>query len=161
MQDLDNLLLLIENDRNCVLHKQKGEFELSALHRFPSDLQYFYERCDGIEFFPNSEYPLTIVNLKDFVKANPVIVGEECSYDQSFHWYIIGRSGNQYITIDLSEERLGQCYDSFWDSHGIPGSCPIIAKSFTDLLSNFYFNNGRYWFWLDSSFINLGDAYDG
>ena len=28
---------------------------------------------------------------------------------------------NNYITIDLAKERLGRCYDSFWDRYGVAG----------------------------------------
>lgn len=52
------------------------------------------------------------------------------------------------VTIDCSADRLGRCYDSFWDSHGVAGSCSIVALSFTDLLQRLLDNNGDYWYWL-------------
>lgn len=45
-------------------------------------------------------------------------------------------------------KRLGRCYDSFFDRHGIVGESQIIANSFTDLLINFINNQGQYWYWL-------------
>lgn len=70
------------------------------------------------------------------------MIGEKTEYDISSNWYIIGRDMNkEYITIDLNPLRLGRCYDSYWENHGVPGNCAIIATTFTEL-------------------ITLGDAYD-
>lgn len=66
-----------------------------------------------------------------------------------------------YITIDLAEKRLGRCYDSFWDRHGVVGESTIVAKSFTELLSQLFGNQGKSLFWLNSDFVYIGDAYDG
>lgn len=67
---------------------------------------------------------------------------------------------NNYITIDLEKERLGRCYDSFWDRHGVVGECAVIAQTFTELVSQLYSNQGKSLFWLDDKFNYLGDAYD-
>jgi hypothetical protein len=80
--------------------------------------------------------------------------------DISYDWFIIGKSSEQYITIDLNPDRLGRCYDSFWDRHGVPADCQIIAKSFTDLLQKLFDGNGDYWYWLKDDFTYIGDAYD-
>ena len=76
--------------------------------------------------------------------------------------YIICKDvDNNYITIDLSKERLGKCYDSFWDRHGVAGECAVVAKNFTELLWQLYINQGKSLFWLNSDFVYIGDAYDG
>ena len=67
---------------------------------------------------------------------------------------------NNYVTIDLAKERLGRCYDSFWDRHGVVGECAVIAQTFTELVSQLYSNQGKSLFWLDDKFNYLGDAYD-
>jgi hypothetical protein len=101
------------------------------------------------------------VEPSGFVLANPVIVGELCPEDITAEWYIVAHAGSQEtLTIDLNSSRLGRCYDSFWDRHGVPGSCKIIALSFTDLLRRLIENSGRYWYWLRDDFKSLGDAYD-
>ena len=46
------------------------------------------------------------------------------------------------------------------ETHGVAGSCPIIATSFTDLLTRLYENKGQRWYWLRPDFVSLGDAYD-
>ena len=40
------------------------------------------------------------------------------------------------------------------------GDCPVIAKSFTELLSQLVKNKGKRWYWLKEDFESLGDAYD-
>lgn len=119
--------------------------------------------------FNSSAYSMDIVPPSRFVLANPVIfIGvsknelNETGVDISWSWYIVGEGENrQYITIDLSFERLGRCYDSFWDSHAMPGYTPIVARSFTDLLSDLLLNRGKHWYWLQPDFRPIGDAYEG
>jgi glycosyltransferase involved in cell wall biosynthesis len=40
------------------------------------------------------------------------------------------------------------------------GECPVIAKSFTELLNQLVQNNGERWYWLKEDFESLGDAYN-
>ena len=60
----------------------------------------------------------------------------------------------------MSKNRLGYCYDSFWDRYGIAGEQAIIAKSFTELLDRIYNSNGNIWYWIEKNFTPYGDAYD-
>ncbi len=130
-------------------------------HHLPDDLNEFYTLCGGLGLFLESDYPIYIVSPQEFVLANPVIVGELCPDDISSEWYIIADNKNgQYITIDLSSERFGRCYDSFWDRHGVVGDCPMIAYTFSELLYNMITNRGGYWYWLRDDFQLLGDAYN-
>ncbi len=110
--------------------------------------------------FVNEDYPMRIVPPREFVLANPIIVGERCFDDISSHWYIVGRGGTEeMVTIDCSPPRLGRCYDSFWDRHGVAGSCPIVALSFTELLQRLLKQEGGYWYWLADDAPAHGDAY--
>ncbi len=69
--------------------------------------------------------------------------------DISWSWYIIADSfGGIYVTIDLSKERLGRCYDSSWDVY--PGNSSIIAESFTELLARLFADQGQQWYWCRS-----------
>jgi len=43
----------------------------------------------------------------------------------------------------------------------MPGSCPIIARGFTSLLSTLFENRGEHWYWLRPDYQSMGDAYDG
>jgi hypothetical protein len=38
------------------------------------------------------------------------------------------------VTHRLHPARLGHCYDSFHEVHGIPGPCEIIAASFSGIV---------------------------
>lgn len=132
-----------------------------AKHELPPDVRRFYELCGGVFLFEGKAYTCEIVPSEKFTLSNPVIIGESAEEDISSHWYIIGHDGNgDYISIDLHQDRLGKCYDSFWDRHGIVGDCPIVANSFTELLNQLVQNNGEQWYWLKEDFESLGDAYD-
>lgn len=159
-----NILKILDNIRNtpdCIVHSPCGLPKVDKEVDLPDDLRVFYESCGGVSLFPNKKYGFTIVNPKEMVLANPVIVGELCEEDISSKWYIICKdSENNYITIDLATERLGRCYDSFWDRHGIVGECTIIARNFTELVMDLFNNHGESLYWLDSNFLYLGDAYD-
>ena len=61
----------------------------------------------------------------------------------------------------MGEKRIGRCYDSFWDRHGVVGECSVIARSFTELLWNFIYAQGDdIPYWLEENFNYIGDAYD-
>lgn len=160
--DMRGLITRIQATLDCQVLAPVGIPILHEGHLFSDDLRTFYTLCGGIRLFEGRDYAVTIVPPIQFVVANPVIVGEVVEDDISSTWYIIADDGNgDYLTIDLSRERLGRCYDSFFDRHGVGGSCPIIATSFTDLLTRLFENQGQYWYWLRSDFVPLGDAYDG
>ncbi|WP_442869035.1 SMI1/KNR4 family protein [Bacillus sp. BP-3] len=131
-------------------------------HSLPEDVKEFYSLCGGMVLFENEEYSVYIVSPQELILANPVIISELCEDDMSSNWYIIcnGRQ-EEYVTIDLHQNRLGKCYDSFFDRHGVVGESQIIATSFIDLLERLIHYKGKYWYWLQSDFVSLGDAYDG
>src|SRR4051812_8496035 len=155
------LLEIISKDANCKVFPSVGKPELPNNIQLPQDLAQFYELCGGVYLFETKEYAIKIVEPEKFVRANPIIILEEGADDNSFDWFIIAHDlSSQYITIDLSEEKKGRCYDSFWEIHASMGNQPIIARSFTQLLANLYENKGQYWYWLREDFNKLGDAYD-
>lgn len=159
--DILEVINKIKNDSECIVYPPCGLPSFGEEVKLPDDLKIFYESCGGISFFPNKKYSFLIVNPTEVVLANPIIVGELCEEDISSKWYIIGKDmENNYITIDLAKERLGRCYDSFWDRHGIVGECPIIAKSFTELVNRLLCNRATSLYWLEESFSYIGDAYD-
>lgn len=159
---IETLINEVKNLKNCIVLPPTIIPELgNKNHEFPKDVEKFYTLCGGLTLYTEAEYPITIVPPNDFVLANPVIVGELCEEDISADWYIIGTGGSsEFITIDLSEGRLGKCYDSYVDRHGVVGENAIIANSFTELLEKLIQNNGQYWYWLEENFVSLGDAYD-
>ena len=58
--------------------------------------------------------------------TNLVLVGDRVPDDITDTWHVVvdGGDGEQFISVDLHPDRLGRCYDSFEDVHGMPGSCP-------------------------------------
>lgn len=147
--------------KNSTVHLRTDKTTIQFGEHLPNDLLYFFEHYEEITLFNDSPYSIQIVGIDNFKKANPVILGEEIEEDRSNDWYIIAYGLNsQYVTIDLSEDKLGYCYDSFWDRHGVVGENPIIAQSFTELLRCLVDEGGQNYFWLEDNFKYLGDAYD-
>ncbi|WP_339733336.1 SMI1/KNR4 family protein [uncultured Gimesia sp.] len=152
------LIEQLNNLSNCEVAPPQG---IPAIEiKIPTDLEEFYRLAGGARLFEGADYAIDIVAPNQFVRANPVIVGEACRDDISFDWFIIAQEGEQRLTLDLNPDRYGRCYDSFWDQHGIPGECPVIALSFTHLLAQLIQSKGNYWYWLQENFISLGDSYD-
>jgi len=158
-----DLIAMTKEEADCIVHPATTLPAIRTGLQLPDDVQTFYEECGGLVLFEHAPSPTHIVAPLDFVPANPVIVGEEGEYDVSYLWYLIASDGtdSQRMTIDLSSERRGQCYDSFWDRHGIVGSTTIIAVTFTDFLMQSLLSRGDDFYWHSPSFPPLGDAYDG
>lgn len=169
MKSIQEVLVEIEMLQDCYLYPAQGLPKISTTHALPGDLLEFYRQCGGVSLYQSSAYSIEVVPPAKVTLANPKIIGiseeglkalSEDSLDISWSWYIIAEGANaQYITIDLSRERLGRCYDSFWDRHATPGYSPIIAKSFTELLGRLVENRGKHWYWLQPEFQPYGDAY--
>jgi len=151
----------IARSGDCVVLPSSGFPKGISSEASHSDIVEFYTLCGGILFYPNSEYAIEIVQPKDFVSSNERILGEQYD-DISASWYVIAQSGlEQFISIDLDPDRYGRCYDSFYDTHAVAGSCPIIAVSLIDLIQRLFRSSGAYWYWLDDQkFESIGDAYD-
>lgn len=161
-RDIREMISEINHLDGCEIYPQSGmPVILHSNHQLPADLQEFYSFCGGAVLFAGADYAITIVPPEQFVPANPVIIGEQVEDDITADWYIIGDAGNSdYITIDLASGRLGKCYESFFDTHGLVGDCAVIAESFAELLLQLIVNQGDYFYWLKDEFISLGDAYD-
>ena len=159
MKSIEELVKLIRTTPGCTISPPAA---LPGVHGYslPPDLIAFYSECGGAELFQNEAYGITLVAPSEFVKANPVIAGVEGGDDISADWFIIAKSGQQYVTIDLNTARLGRCYDSFWDRHAVAGSCPIIANSYTEFVWRLIQSRGQIWFWTSPDFISYGDAYE-
>lgn len=104
----------------------------------------------------------TIIRNKVNTTSEKILHGKTIVIDAGHGGIDIGSSGqNGTIEKDVTHKlRLGRCYDSNWEIHGVAGSCPIIANSFTELLERLVMNNGKHWYWLQDDFTSLGDAYD-
>lgn len=153
---------LIRRERTCRVLPPQGQPLLTEDVSLPADLREFYQLCGGACLYEAQDYGIQIVTPLEFVRANPVIVGEDGTDDVSFNWFIIAHAPalGQYICIDLSATRKGRCYDSFRETHGLAGSMPVVAHSFTDLLERLFESQGKRWYWLEEDFVPLGDAYE-
>jgi antitoxin YokJ len=159
--EIKEIVTRIAETPDCVVETARGLPHLHEGHVLPEDVEAFYELCGGASLYRSSSYTANIVGPEAFQLANPIIVGVNGEVDISSAWYVIADDGyGEYLTIDCSLQRLGRCYDSFSDRHGVRGSCPIIAVSFMDLLSRLLQNRGEHWYWLQAGFDSLGDAYD-
>lgn len=158
---VEDLVEAASRDSRCRVHPSVGIPNVATGLSMPEDLSIFYHNCGGIDMFLDRDYGISIVSPDDFVPSNPVIVGEQVPDDITATWYIIARTPNgEHLSIDLSPDRSGKCYDSFYEVHGIVGECPVIATSFSGLLESLLNAEGGYWFWLSTDFAELGDAYD-
>jgi hypothetical protein len=160
MTELQRLLAKIAHTEDCTIAPPRGLPRLRPSERLPTDLVELYSACGGITLFASAAYPVRIVSPQELVRSNLEIVGAECPDDISDRWYIVARGGpEEAISIDCDARRLGRCYDSFWDSHGVAGETPIIALSFTELLSRLLDGRGTHWYWLANDAMCYGDAY--
>ena len=160
MERLQKNLKSISETSDCKLLRREKPINIEVEFILPDDLRFYFENYNSITFWEKSSYPVKIVGIEGFKKANPIIIGEDVPDDISNNWFIIAEDSPQFITIDLFKERLGKCYDSFWDRHGVVGEQPIIANSFTELLEQLYQSKSDYFYWLQEDFENIGDAYD-
>jgi hypothetical protein len=172
--NIEILIYSIQSTPYCVLHPAKGLPYISEDHVLPDDVKEFYRLCGGADLFDGSlpHAPeilpayMSIVPPHDVVLSNPkVLLGlteEEMAdvHDISWSWYIIGKGYDEtrYISIDFSKERLGRCYDSFWEIH--PYNSPIIATSFTGFLMQVLKNHSQKHYWQHEEFKPLGNAYN-
>lgn len=163
LKDIPTLLDHLAKNSQCQIYPPQGLPQVER-HELPLDVLQFYSLCGGVDLFSDADYPYTIVSPGELVRANPIIIQnfwQDWEDDISAGWYIIASDpDSQYLTIDLNPQRLGRCYDSFIGRHAVPGNCPIIAISFTDLLNRLIESEGQYPYWLASAFASLGDAYD-
>jgi hypothetical protein len=115
----------------------------------PADVLTFYKSCGGATFFAGTTSEVRILGPEQVVPANPVIVGDPGDDEPvSRSSYLIAQNGNgDFITVDMSFERGGRIYDSFYELHGVVGSWPVIAASFTTFIFDVWQTQGESLFW--------------
>lgn len=155
-----NIVDLIRSTPRCAVKPPAGMPVLAAGQTIPIDVAAFYAVCGGASLFHGEPYSLEIVPPTHFAKANPIIAGVEVPGDPSEDWYIFARNGEQFVSIDCGSKWNGRCYDSFWDRHAVAGSCPVVARSFSEFVRESLKRGGRGYYWLEHGFESLGDAYD-
>ncbi|TCI89989.1 SMI1/KNR4 family protein [Tenacibaculum sp. M341] len=168
MKELEKLIELISRDPNCIVYKTNSEFVINR--KIPDDLDLFFKLTNGVSLFENESFGIKIIGREEFISTNRYlypeddIIWEELDGDITNEWFLIAKNPelDQYISIDLTSQRLGKCYDSYLPTHGEEGMSEIIAKSFTELLWNLYSSNGKgdNWYWNNDNFEKIGDAFD-
>jgi len=168
MEDLIKIIDLISKDPNCRVFEPNKELTIDRA--IPEDLELFFKLTNGISLFENEPFGIKIIGKEDFISTNEYLydeddlIWEELDGDVTNEWFLIAKSPElaQYISIDLTEERFGKCYDSYFSTHGEEGMSEIVANSFTELLWNFYNSKGtgESWYWIKKNFEKIGDAFD-
>lgn len=159
MTRISDLVAGLREDPTCVFAPPGGGMP-SGL---PDDLREFYELCGGLTLFTDSFFVWEIVGPREIVPTNLVLLGEQFEDDITSSWSVIAREpgdSGSLISIDLGADRLGWCYDSNADVHGLVGDCAVLAHSFTELLSELIEARGQHVFWTADDFVSKGDAYD-
>ena len=164
-----NIIERIRSTPGCGVaapHREVADM-LSKAGDLPDDLAWYFRHCGEVSLFAEKPFGITIVGIDSFQPTNTVLYPdpadlnwEELENDISQEWRLIGRADElgQYVSIDLSENRRGWCYDSFHETHATPGDTAIIAYSFTELLTSVL--NAEGWYWTADDYQSYGDAYD-
>ncbi|UEP24371.1 SMI1/KNR4 family protein [Burkholderia ambifaria] len=161
MKSIKEIIEIIRSDSRCQVLPASGDLQPlpGSDLAYPNDLAEFYNLCGGVVLFRSRKDNVSfkILPASEVLQTNMLVVGEPCEDDISFSWYAICKTDNgDYISIDTSKERSGRCYDSNFEIHGVAGSCPIIALSFSELLCLLYRSSGMDVFWKTRDY---GDAY--
>ncbi|WP_299137000.1 SMI1/KNR4 family protein [uncultured Tenacibaculum sp.] len=168
MENLKELIELISKDSNCKILEPNNETVIDK--KIPNDLDLFFKLTNGINLFENEPYGIKVITKEEFISTNKYlypeddVIWEELEGDITNEWFLIAKSPElaQYISIDLTDQNFGKCYDSYLSTHGEEGMSEIIANNFTELLWNLYNSRGKgkSWYWNESPFEKIGDAFD-
>ena len=168
VKDLEKIIELISKDKNCQIFEPTPELIIDR--KIPDDLNLFFKLTNGVSLFENESFGIKIIRKEEFISTNEYLypeddaIWEELDGDITNDWFLIGKSQelSQYISIDLTDDKNGKCYDSCLETHGEEGMSEIVAQNFTELLWKLYNSKGKgeSWYWLDDKFEKLGDAFD-
>lgn len=166
--NIEHLIEKIRKYENCKILPPSGLPSVEDGNVLPSDVIRFYELCGGVELYKNKDYCVEFVKPTEFVPISPLIWDAEIinsarnvfEVKVATSWYrAVNLGDSNFIAIDLNPIKSGRCYKAFWDSYAVKDETPIIANSFTELLSQFIDNNGEYWYFMQDDFVSYGDAY--
>ena len=135
-------------------------------YKLPDDLKTFYRRYRSLTFYETDEHGVMDWFTCRFVPATEMhrtridIFGEESDedyYGPPFWITICDLGDSNFIALDLqsgsSNERNYILCDH--EVFGQPGDSPVIARTFTELLSRVMYGPE---FWFGTGFMNYGDA---
>ncbi|HEX8981367.1 MAG TPA: SMI1/KNR4 family protein [Ktedonobacterales bacterium] len=166
---LTALLDYIARDPDCVVFPPAGQPTVAHTLVVPEDAKAFYELCGGLIIGREAFWQARIIGPDEWTLAVDKIFGEDVAAmareqqpeDRLWDWYIVAEIENaNYLVIDCGSLHTGRCYDAHWETYGMPGQMPVVATSLTTLIERLYERKGQRWYWLESRFPTLGDAYD-
>lgn len=165
MSSMTEAIAVIRDRWPTTVRAPTGEVRAAPPLAVPNDLEEFYDLYGGLDIDDGGgveEPTLKILPPNQIARANPVILGDDGKESPSYNWFLLAFYNGNYVTIDFSVTKNGRCYDSYFDCHAMPGSCRVLASSFTDFLKRIAhssFDHPRYWE-SDDGFDSLGDAFD-
>ncbi|MDG4786854.1 hypothetical protein O7626_13095 [Micromonospora sp. WMMD1102] len=136
----------------------------------PDDLRLLYERCGGAILFEGSPFAWRVSGPRKLVAASPRLLSHELAdeiaiddpTDVTTGCHVIadggtGASTEPHIVVDLHPDRSGRCYATGWDTYGLVGDMPVVARDITELLQRLLDTDG-----VQSNLPgrDYGDAYD-
>jgi antitoxin YokJ len=170
--EISSLLDALRRNDECYVLPAETAPTVSG-YDLPQDLSAFYALCGGVALYEHAGVGVRVVGPSRFVPATPFIVGDEVMReareagaivpDMSDDWFVIAsaiQDSDVVVTIDMSTQRFGRCYDSSLGRHANPGYSTIIALSFTEFLARSIHARGLILYWDDPAFRPYGDAYD-
>lgn len=135
----------------------------------PDDLRRFYDRCGGVVLFADAPFTWHVSGPDRLVPASPRLLtpaiaartAHEEPDDLTNSCHVIADGGresatDQHVVIDLHPDRLGRCYDAFWDTYGLVGEMPVVALTIAELLEVLLASGGQ----VGALPGRYGDAYD-
>jgi hypothetical protein len=169
---LAQLLRQIADLPGCRVLPAAGPVTVASNRVIPEDVRQLYELCGGVLLFEDASFPRRVCGPDAFVPASPRLltpqlaqrVAAENPADLTNNCYVIadggqGLSTEPHVVIDLSSERSGLCYAVAWDTYGLVGEMPVVARSVVELLEALLTDGGN-----DALPMGVadaaGDAYD-
>lgn len=148
--NIADLMSYIANLPDCVIHpvSERKSVSLPSLS-LPDDMKYFYELCNGVILYLNTEWEFRVAGLDKLLRMDIVafepITEERLSLltlkSISRDWYCIGRGDfTPHFSVDLSPNRRGWCFNTDWSLY--PSESYRVTKSFTELLHNLVNSKG-------------------
>lgn len=145
--DLDSVLAEIATRRDCRLLPPVGQAQVPAGLLVPPDLWRFHDRCGGAVLFMGAEFTWHVSGPSRLVPASPRLLTPQVAAEVAVEYpedltngcYVIADSGDEsstvpHIVVDLHPDRVGRCYDAFWQTYGLVGEMPIVALTITEFL---------------------------
>jgi hypothetical protein len=155
---IQTLLARIAKEPECDVQPPAGLPALHPGHLLPADVRELYERAGGITLYEGASYVFTVLPPGQVVPLSQALAVALDRPDPSDAWYTIVLEGSEYISVDCTGRYGSRCYDNFHEFH--PGEAPVIAWSFTELLTRLVEDRGAYPYWLRQDFRRMGDGYD-